>query len=597
MPIRRLPPQLVNQIAAGEVVERPASVVKELVENSLDAGARALRVEIEGGGARLVRVRDDGCGIPREELALALARHATSKIASLEDLARVRTLGFRGEALPSIASVSRLTLTSRAAGAGEAWRVRADGSDAPLEPEPAAHPPGTTVEVRDLFHNVPARRKFLRTARTETAHVEETLRRVALAAPGVGLVFVRDGRETLRLAPAADREGAERRLAALLGEGFVAHALHVAHAHGGLALEGWIALPAWSRAQADQQYLIVNGRPVRDRLFAHAVRRAYEDVLPHGRQPAWVLRLTLDPEAVDVNAHPAKHEVRFREGRLVFDFVHRTVAEALAAARPGAVAAPAPPPRAVPAQATAARPPGPPPRAAQMGLGVAEAVAAYQALAGSAAADVPAAAQEETVPAAAGDHPLGRPLAQLHGIYVLAEDPEGALVVVDMHAAAERIAYEALKRAWEAGAPASQRLLEPVTVAVSPPEAEAAEAHAAELARLGLELDRTGPDRVRVRALPAALARADAAALARDVLAELAAHGTAATVADRIHEVLATLACHGAVRAGRRLTLEEMDALLREMERTERAGQCNHGRPTWVRIPPGELDRWFHRGR
>ena len=596
MPIRQLPPQLINQIAAGEVVERPASVVKELVENSLDAGARTLHVEIAGGGARLVRVRDDGCGIPREELALALARHATSKIASLEDLARVRTLGFRGEALPSIASVSRLTLTSRAAGADHGWRVRADGGGAPPEPEPAPHPPGTTVEVRDLFHNVPARRKFLRTARTEAGHVEEALRRIALAAPGVALAYVRDGREVLRLDAAQDRAAAERRLAALLGEGFLEHALHLVHEHAGMRLEGWIALPAWSRAQADQQYLIVNGRPVRDRLFAHAVRRAYEDVLPHGRQPAWVLALTLDPEAVDVNAHPAKHEVRFRDGRAVFDFVHRTVAEALAASRARPSASPALRPQAPAARRTPD--PAAAPRQAPMALGVAEALARYAALApddggAEAGAPAPGAAAEE----AAAPGLLGRPLAQLHGTYILAEDAEGALVVVDMHAAAERIAYEALKRAWEEGAPAAQRLLEPATVTVTPAEADAAEAQAEALARLGLELARAGPDRVRVLAVPAALAGADVAALVRDALAELAAHGTAATVAGRIHEVLATLACHGSVRAGRRLTLPEMDALLREMERTERAGQCNHGRPTWVRIPPAELDRWFHRGR
>lgn len=591
MPIRRLPSQLVNQIAAGEVVERPASVVKELVENSLDAGARRIEVTFEGGGARRIRVRDDGAGIPCAELTLALARHATSKIGALEDLDRIASLGFRGEALPSIASVSRFCITSRTADAPHGCRLCADGAEAPADPEPAPHPPGTTVEVRDLFHAVPARRRFLRTERTESGHLEEALRRLALSRFDVEFRW-RGDRQPERVVPVAAGPDAHRaRLAALCGAPFAAALIPVEAQAVGLSLRGWIALPTFSRSQPDLQYLYVNGRTVRDRGLAHAVRQAYADVLYHGRHPAFVLYLDLDPALVDVNAHPAKLEVRFRDGRLVHDFVFRTLQRALAQVRPGTPAPAAAPP--APARIAGGH-------QARMTLPVAEAVAAYAALHGPAPEGVPDGAPDTAARAGAADEapPLGYALAQLRGVYVLAENARG-LVVVDMHAAHERITYERLKAAWDAADAhaQAQALLVPVSVAVSEREAEAAQAHAALLADAGLEVEPIGPATLAVRALPAALAGCDAATLVRDVLADLAAHGASRRVGELRNALLSTMACHGAVRANRRLTLPEMNALLRDMERTERAGQCNHGRPTWVQVDLQELDRWFLRGR
>ncbi len=589
MPIRRLPPQLVNQIAAGEVVERPASVVKELVENSLDAGAHRIEVAFEGGGVRRIRVRDDGAGIPCAELALALARHATSKIGTLEDLDRIASLGFRGEALPSIASVSRFCITSRTADAPYGCRLCADGAEAPADPEPAPHPPGTTVEVRDLFHDVPARRRFLRTERTESGHLEEALRRLALSRFDVEFRWRAD-RQPERVVPAAQgAEAGRARLAALCGAPFAEATVPVEGQAVGLSLRGWIAVPTFSRSQPDLQYFYVNGRTVRDRGLAHAARQAYADVLYHGRHPAFVLYLDLDPALVDVNAHPAKLEVRFRDGRLVHDFLFRALQRALARLRPGtAVPAAAPPARVAGGHQT------------RMSLPVAEAVAAYAALHGPTPMQDgdQGSAADAAVRAGAADEvpPLGYALAQLRGIYVLAENARG-LVVVDMHAAHERITYERLKAAWDAADAQAQALLVPVSVAVSEREAEAAQVHAALLADAGLEIEPIGPATLAVRALPAALAGCDAAALVRDVLADLAAHGASRRLGELRDALLATMACHGAVRANRRLTLAEMNALLRDMERTERAGQCNHGRPTWVQVDLQELDRWFLRGR
>ncbi|MDO5505732.1 MAG: DNA mismatch repair endonuclease MutL [Pseudoxanthomonas suwonensis] len=598
MPIRPLPDTLINQIAAGEVVERPASVVKELVENALDAGARRIDIDLEDGGARLIRIRDDGGGIAPDELSLALQRHATSKIASLDDLEAVATLGFRGEALPSIASVSRFSITSRRADDEHGTAVRVeDGRLQPPAPKP--HPPGTTVEVRDLFYNVPARRRFLRAERTELGHIEEWLRSLALARPDVELRLSHNGRPSRRYKGEAQSLFGER-LAETLGEEFARNAIAIDHEGAGLRLGGWIARPAYNRASTDQQYVYVNGRAVRDRSIAHAVKLAYQDVLFHGRQPAYVLFLDLDPRAVDVNVHPAKHEVRFREQRLIHDFVFRTVQQALAQTRAGAESG-APrsderpadglpdgaPSSAQPLAGTAVAFGN---RQAPMRLQVADAREAYAQL------YAPREDQPLPEPASGTTPPLGYAIAQLHGIYILAETADG-MIVIDMHAAHERIGYEKLKAAHDGNGVRLQPLLVPMTVAVAEREAELAEREAVTLAELGFEVTRTGPQSLTLRAVPSLLADGDVEALLRDVLADLREHGHSRRVSAARDELLATMACHGAVRANRRLTLPEMNALLREMEVTERSGQCNHGRPTWARFTLADIDRWFLRGR
>ena len=597
MAIRQLPDTLINQIAAGEVVERPASVVKELVENALDAGARRVDIDLEEGGVRLVRVRDDGAGIEPADLPLAVARHATSKIASLDDLEAVATLGFRGEALPSIASVSRFQLASRREGRDQGASLAVDGGRLG-EVAPKAHPQGTTVEVRDLFFNVPARRKFLRAERTELSHIEEWLRSLALARPDVELRVSHNGRPTRRwralgLLDTAAALASPDRLLETLGEEFARNALRVDHAGAGLRLHGWIAMPAYNRAATDQQYLYVNGRAVRDRNVAHAVRQAYSDVLFHGRHPAYVLFLELDPRGVDVNVHPAKHEVRFRESRLVHDFTYRTLQTALAGTRAGLDAAAAAGAPSTQGHAVAFAAPLP---QARLGLQVDEARGAYASLYGGGDAAVALAPPPLPDTGDATLPPLGHALAQLHGIYILAESAEG-LVVVDMHAAHERIGYEKLKAAHDSAGVRSQPLLVPQQVAVSVREADVAEREAATLAELGFEVSRAGPQALMLRAVPALLAQGDTVALLRDVLVDLRKHGASRRVAEQRDELLATMACHGAVRAHRRLTLPEMNALLREMEATERSGQCNHGRPTWARFDLAEIDRWFLRGR
>lgn len=600
MRVRALPPQLVNQIAAGEVIERPASVVKELVENSLDAGAAHIEVQVEAGGSRLILVRDDGGGIHRDDLILALSRHATSKIASLDDLERVATMGFRGEALPSISSVARLALVSRQPAENKAWRVMADGSESGYEPVPAAHPAGTTVEVRDLFYNTPARRKFLRSEKTEFGHIEGVLKRIALSRFGVGFSLSHNQSTVFRCKPALDDARIEQRIAAVCGEDFVGQALRIDFAQAGLRLWGWVGLPTFSRGQADMQYFYVNGRLARDKLVAHAIRQAYQDVLHHERQPAYVLYLELDPALVDVNAHPAKLEVRFREGRLVHDFLFSALRRSLGEARPGT----APMPAVAPSVSVAAAPrpeaepaprPAPAwkaPQQAPLPLRVAEQVQAYGALHAALPATLPAPASlpEE------GEHPLGYALAHLHHIYILAESAKG-LVLVDAHAAHERITYEKLKRQHGAGAIVRQPLLLPLRVALDEAAAELAEQSADLLLSLGLEVDRSGPDSVLLRALPALLADADGEALLRAVLADVAEYGASSRVEEAVNALLATVACHGSVRARRRLALEEMNGLLRELERTEFGGQCNHGRPTWSELSLKDLDRLFMRGR
>jgi len=626
-PIRPLPDILINQIAAGEVVERPASVVKELVENAIDAGASRVDIDLEEGGVRLIRIRDNGSGIAPEQLPLAVSRHATSKIADLDDLESVATLGFRGEALPSIASVSRFTLSSRRAHDEHGSALQIEGGKIG-EVTPRAHAPGTTVEVRELFYNVPARRKFLRAERTELGHIEEWLRSLALARPDVELRVSHNGKASRRYKP-GDLYS-DTRLAETLGEDFANQAVRVDHSGAGLRLHGWIAQPHYSRASADQQYLYVNGRSVRDRSVAHAVKMAYGDVLYHGRQPAYVLFLELDPTRVDVNVHPAKHEVRFRDSRLVHDFVYRTLKDALADTRAGMsaqeIGAGAVHPvdaAAAPMASTAGASGfglvrGPAPGAGSgggggfsgwrpqqpLGLQVADAPAAYAALyaAPSGAereAALPPMPTENGLPvtsADAGVPPLGYAIAQLHGIYILAENAEG-LIVVDMHAAHERIGYERLKNAHDGIGLQSQPMLVPITLAVGEREADTAESEADTLAALGFEVTRAGPGSLHVRSIPALLAHAEPEGLLRDVLTDLREHGQSRRVATARDELLSTMACHGAVRANRRLTVPEMNALLRDMEITERSGQCNHGRPTWARFSLAEIDRWFLRGR
>jgi len=588
--IQLLSPLLANQIAAGEVVERPSSVVKELMENSLDAGARRIDIEVEEGGIKLIRVRDDGNGIQRDDLALALSRHATSKIRDFDDLVAVRSLGFRGEALPSIASVSRLTLTSRSIDGDSAWHVRSHGERVDV-PAPAAHPVGTTVEVRELFFNTPARRKFLRSERTEFNHLDEVIKRIALSRFDVAVHLRHNGREVHALRAANSAAERAQRVAALCGRDFIDNAVEIGFEAMDLKLAGWIGLPTFSRGQADMQHFYVNGRVVRDRLVAHAVRQAYHDVLYHGRHPAFVLYLEVPAQDVDVNVHPTKHEVRFRDGRLVHDVLFRGLHDALARVRPGAEdAAVIPPSSSVSSAGFAA---STTPRAdmqAAMPLAVREQMSSYAALHPAPAVHVEAESQSDTIP------PLGFAVAQLHGVYVLAQNREG-LVLVDAHAAHERITYERMKEAYAEGRVISQPLLLPLTAAVSEQEARLVEEHQVLLHELGFDVGRIGPQTLVIRQLPALLAHSDAPQLLRDVLADLNLHGDSTRVHEHINELMATMACHGAVRAHRRLTLPEMNALLRDMERTERSGQCNHGRPTWVQLRMDELDKLFLRGR
>lgn len=606
--IRPLPPALINQIAAGEVIERPSSVVKELVENSLDAGATRIEVDIEAGGARLIRVRDDGGGIAPDELQLAVASHATSKIGSFDDLEHVASMGFRGEALASVSSVARFALTSRPRDADNAFRIEVDGGKLQAA-RPAQHPPGTSVEVRDLFYNVPARKKFMRAERTEFAHIDDLLKSLALARGAVEFRLSHNGKPVRIWKTARDEQAELQRVAEVLGADFPQQSLRVEHAAAGMRLSGWVGLPTASRSQADSQYFYVNGRLVRDRVVTHAVRQAYADVLFHGRHPVFVLYLELDPAGVDVNVHPAKHEVRFREQRLVHDFLFRTLHEALAQTRAGQVESHAQADdgrlhMTTSGASSSERVPGLPAMQtwpthasqSRLTLGVRDQpLADYAALVGEPPRAAPAVApMAESEPGEAP--PLGYAIAQLKNIYVLAENAQG-LVLVDMHAAHERITYERLKTGRVCSNLRSQLLLVPMSLAVSAKEAAAAEEHADALAEWGLELSRSGPSGVVVRRIPALLEGADVGQLTRDVLAELAQHGSSRRLRELENELLSTMACHGSVRAGRRLSIPEMNALLRDMEATERSGQCNHGRPTWTQLSLSELDRLFMRGR
>ena len=584
MPIQQLPSHLINQIAAGEVVERPSSVVKELVENSLDAGAQSVQIDIVAGGQKLIRIRDDGKGINQAELELALSRHATSKISSLDDLEAVASLGFRGEALPSIASVARLVLCSRSLDEDTAWQVEADGGHV-SSPSPAAHPQGTTVEVHDLFYNTPARRRFLRTERTEFGHIEKWVRRLALSRPEIAFTLTHSQRTVLQLAAAKDEEMQRQRVAKICGDAFAEQCVYLERAVEGIALSGWIALPTFNRSQPDLQYWFVNGRSVTDKTLAHAVRHAYRDVLFHGRYPAYVLNLTMDPAGVDANAHPAKHEVRFRDGRRIHGVVSQAIEVALTDTRPGGHdVTPIPMTRdAVFNQG--AMPLGTAPSRSA----VRETLATYRSMATAPSlADVPEYASE--VP------PLGFAVAQLAGVYILAENRDG-LVVVDMHAAHERITYEKLKKSYDDRDLVRQPLLVPEAISVAESEADLVEQSGESLEQLGLVVDRSGPTTLTVREVPALLRDADTEALLRDVLSDMSESGQSNRVDDASDDFLATMACHHSVRANRLLTIDEMNALLREMEKTERADQCNHGRPTWTTITMSELDRLFLRGR
>ncbi|MGQ0835530.1 MAG: DNA mismatch repair endonuclease MutL [Gammaproteobacteria bacterium] len=579
MPIRILPTELIDQIAAGEVIERPASVVKELAENALDAGARRIDIEVERGGIGLIRVRDDGCGVPAAELPLAISRHATSKIASLDDLAAIETLGFRGEALPSIASIARLRLTSRAGDGSTAAEIVVDGAAA-LPVRPAAHPPGTTIEVRDLFFNVPARRKFVRSDATELGHIARLVERFALSRPDVAF-RLRSGERVLLDAPAseADDEGAER-ISQVLGKDFIARCVPVRHAAGPVEVRGWISLPTAARGQPDQQFWFVNGRGVRDRLLMNAARLAYRDVLYHGRHAAYVLHLDLEPRLVDVNAHPAKLEVRFRDSRQIHAFVMRALERALAATTPS----PAPWGRETPSPAFGTLSP------ALRGRGLGEGTWALAASVRD--AEAPPAAPESFD----DETPLGTALAQLHGVYILSQNRAG-LVLTDMHAAHERVLYEQLKADHDARQPASQLLLEPIVVELKVDELDAVLEDRAEWERAGFELDALGPAKLALRRVPALLAGRDVASIVHEVVSGLQLDAGAHHLDSAAHGLLGTIACRTAIHAHRRLTLPEMNALLRQMEATERANQCNHGRPTWTRLTLEELDRLFLRGR
>jgi len=562
-----LPELLVSQIAAGEVVERPASVLKELLENSIDAGARTINVTLDEGGVRRVQVEDDGDGIARDELRLALARHATSKIANLSDLEAVSTMGFRGEALASIAAVSRLAIITRRNDAPHGAALHAEGGTVG-EVEPAARAPGTTVSVADLYFNTPARRKFLKSEPTEYGHCEEVLRRIALSRPQVGFSLRHNGRVSRHLRTESLRE----RAAALLGRELAGASVPVEAAAGGMRLRGLAGTPQAAQARADCQYFFVNGRYVRDRVVAHAVREAYAELLHGERQAAYVLFLDLDPRTVDVNVHPAKIEVRFRDSRAVHQFVRHALERALA---PSAAQAPV-------AYASVSQQAG-----IQAALALAQPSATYQAFMASAAAPLPAAEQSP---------PLGFALGQLHGVYIVAQN-EGGLVLVDMHAAHERIVMERLKRALDAGEVARQRLLVPAVFSAQALDVATAEEHRAALERVGLEIVVSGPNELTVRSAPVLLASGDVVGLARSLLREIREYGASQMLAGRQNELLATMACHAAVRAHRSLTVTEMNALLREMEDTERSGSCNHGRPTWYQLTMADLDKLFLRGR
>jgi DNA mismatch repair protein MutL len=610
-----MPVQLVNQIAAGEVVERPASVVKELLENSLDAGATKISIDIEKGGSKLIRISDNGSGIHKDDLVLSLSPHATSKIRSIDDLEVVTSLGFRGEALPSIASVSHLQLTSCWQGGDETWSVTMANSKASAI-APAANKPGTTIEVRDLFFNVPARRKFLRTEKTEFTHLDDVVKRISLSRFDVDITLRHNQRVIKQLPAASSRLQQEKRVAEICGPAFIEQAVYMDYEYQGLRLWGWIAQPTFSRSQADMQYFYVNGRVVKDRLVSHAVRQAYADVLYHGRHAAYVLFFSCDPATVDVNAHPGKHEVRFRQSREVHDFLFRAIHKSIAEITAGetrshdykyfsnqAVSDTA---ASLGAQEHMRVNSGQydsrrhTPTQSSMAFAVAEQQRAYAGFASSDMGErkLTRETDDQTLSAMVSEDmpPLGFARAQLHGIYILAENAAG-LVLVDMHAAHERITYERLKTAHEGGGIQSQPLLVPILLSVSSKEAQLVEDSADVFRQLGFELDRVADESIKLRQIPVILSNSDVETLLRDLLSDLLINGASSRIQQAMNEILSTMACHGSVRANRKLSIEEMNVLLRDMEITERSGQCNHGRPTWIQLSIAELDKLFMRGR
>jgi len=589
--IQQLNNRLANQIAAGEVVERPASVVKELLENSLDAGATNINIDLEQGGTRLIRIRDDGVGIHSDDLTLSLSRHATSKIREIDDLESVGTLGFRGEALASIASVTRLAITSNTtSNPADGFCAVTRGENMAAEVSPAPHPRGTTVEVKDLFFNTPARRKFLRTEKTEFQKIEDVVRKVILSHPAVSLTVNHNGKVQRQYPKAKSEDERDRRVGTVFGKAFIENAILVESENNGLKLSGWIGLPNYSRSQADQQYFYVNGRIIKDKIVTHAVRQGYQDVLYHGRHPVYALFLSIDPRLVDVNVHPTKHEVRFRESRQVHDFLFRTIHRALADVRPASVS---------PLTTGVSDAPFTQPTQGFMGFGhgrgagsgaakIGEQTALYGKLLES--PQLMPQLDEGEIP------PLGYALAQLHGIYILAQNQHG-LIIVDMHAAHERITYERMKKATDNEGIKMQPLLVPIALSVSEKECEAVERFQEELLELGMDIRCSSNESLMVRAIPVMLRGDGADSLVRDVLADLVEYGSTARLQQHRDELLSTMACHGSVRANRRLSIPEMNALLRDMEETERSGQCNHGRPTWTQQSIAELDSLFLRGR
>lgn len=624
MSIQKLDPLLANQIAAGEVVERPASVIKELLENSLDAGATHLEVDVNQGGIELIKIRDDGCGISKDELALALSRHATSKITNLHDLENVTTLGFRGEALASVSSVSRLKLTSRPVDQDSAWSLQAEGRLPDTKLEPAAHPIGTTIEVHDLFFNTPARRKFLRTDKTEFNHIETVIKRIILSRFDISLILTHNGKTVLNVKQAHTQEEQEQRIAKVCGQEFINNAMFMDIDIGGMHLWGWVGLPTFSRSQSDMQYFYVNGRIVRDKMLSHSVKLAYKDVLYHGRFPAMVLFLDLDPALVDVNVHPTKHEVRFRESRAVHDFVYRSIKRAIAEVRQEHsldqkenndpvkmeqqfnqtnLAFAMDEIKKTPVSQTdysvsTTRVSSAPQVQEEMSL--------YRKLVlddEQPTSIKPTVEQQQNVIKENKQEqddvvipPLGYAIAQLKGIYILAENAHG-LIIVDMHAAHERITYERMKLSHRNHIVQSQPLMLPINIKVNEQEASCVEEFQEVFNQFGFEVRRMGQESVIIHAVPVLLKDANVEQLIRDVIADLLTYETSARVEQHINELLATMSCHGSVRANRKLTITEMNALLRDMEATERSGQCNHGRPTWTQLTLTELDKLFLRGR
>ncbi|MEE9337643.1 MAG: DNA mismatch repair endonuclease MutL [Methylococcaceae bacterium] len=608
MRIHSLPTQLVNQIAAGEVVERPSSVVKELVENCFDAGATQIIIDIEQGGIRIIKIRDNGCGIYKEDLPLALSRHATSKIASLQDLEHVSSMGFRGEALPSISSVAKLTLISRTSDEECAWKVSADGSETDFDPQPDPHPAGTTIDVRDLFYNTPARRKFLKTEKTEFSHIENLIKKMALSRFDIGFTLNHNLREVINLKPVESESDKEKRIASICGSSFIENSIKIDFEASGLQLSGWVGLPTFSRSQQDMQFFYVNGRLIKDRLVTHAVKQAYQDVLFHGRHPVYVLYLTLDPALVDVNAHPAKLEVRFREGRLVHDFLYRALHRSLADVRPGDQDAGSTKiEEFTPIQSNREEAPIPlknrsyssnasPSIQSSLPMHVAEEIQAYASLYPKQENNSEKDLNQSIENVDQQEHPLGYAIAHLHSIFVLSETKKG-IILVDAHAAHERVSYERLKKQYHAGNVPGQPLLLPLKIQVSNAEADLVEQEQGFFTGLGFEINRSGPETIVLRSTPALLGRENMDVLIKDILADLVTHGMSQRALEKSNEILGTMACHGAVRAKRKLTIDEMNALLRDMEKTERIGQCNHGRPTWIELSTSDLDKFFLRGQ